>query len=97
MATEIKTVPGAGILDSLTKVGKRPKVNVSASFLPGMKVSIWRPKHRPEPWIHLCDRIIKEIPKDARGWPTNEIIFVESLPPEVKTNDLLIYEVSDGN
>jgi hypothetical protein len=86
---------GAGVLDSITHVGKRPKVNMSACFLPGMKVSIQRPhSKRPEFWMVIAEMTVKSVPVDGRGWPTNELIFTEPLPPEVKPGDLVVFEAN---
>jgi hypothetical protein len=87
-------MPAAGVLDSLTRVGKRPKVNVSHVFAVGMSVSVYRPHPQPKGWEKLATLIIKEIPKDGRGHETNEMFFTEPLPKSVRVGDLLIYEVN---
>lgn len=77
-------------LDSLIKVGRRPKVNVSHLFAVGQTVKIFRAHPRPKGWEMICEAVISEIPKDARGYETNEILFADPLPKEVKRGDLVI-------
>jgi len=81
---------GAGVLDSFTRTKKRAKVNVSKSFLVGMRVTVYRPT--PKNWEKLAVLTIAEIPVDWRGWPTNELIFTEPLPKSIRAGDCLIYE-----
>ena len=77
-------------MDSLTRVGNRPKVHVSLSFLPGTVVTIVRGKEV------LVRMTVKEIPVDKRGWTTNELIFTEPLPKTVRKGDLVIFEDING-
>ena len=84
---------GSGTLDSLTKVGKKPMVNVSSGFRPGMKVSIQRPHAKDRNlWMIVAEMTVKSVPVDSRGWTTNELIFTKPLPPEVKRGDLVVFE-----
>jgi hypothetical protein len=82
---------GAGVLDSFTRAGKRPKVNVSSSFLVGMKVTVWRPI--PGNWKRLAELTIAEVPVDAKRCPTNELIFTEPLPEGIRAGDVLTYKM----
>ena len=79
---------GPGVLDSFTQVKTKVMVNASAYFLPGMKVSVYRPKD----WVKLAELTISEIPVDARRRPTNELIFTEPLPTNIRPGDCLVYE-----
>lgn len=83
---------GAGVLDEFVGLGGRPKVHVSSSFLPGMRVSVYRPNPMPLGWKKLATLTISEIPVDFRGWTTNEILFTEPMPEYIKQGDVLIYE-----
>jgi hypothetical protein len=85
---------GAGILDSFTRTKKRAMVNVSKAFLPGMKVTAYRIHPKPRGWEKLAELTIAEIPEDRRGFTTNELIFTEPLPKNIRTGDVLMYEQS---
>ncbi|HTY25581.1 MAG TPA: hypothetical protein VMC85_20800 [Desulfomonilaceae bacterium] len=87
--------PGAGILDSFTKIGKRPKVNVSAFFLPETKIVVKRPCGTGgKDWKILAHLEVKEVCLDEHGDFTNELIFTEPLPKEVRRGDLIALECS---
>jgi hypothetical protein len=90
-----------GIVDQFTAVRGQPRVHASGTFKVGMRVKICRVLRRASSplgltlpsIITICRGLhIKEILRDGRGRPTNQVLFMEYLPDEVEAGDLLIWE-----